>query len=55
LENYVWISILNVKRLIQGQWNGFTGENEEDHEDDKEDGVAGSEVSPAAFLRIQTS
>jgi len=54
LENYDWISILNAKRLIQGQWTGFIGE-EEDHEDQKEDGVTGSEVSPAAFVRIQTS
>jgi hypothetical protein len=54
LENYSWISIFNAKRLILGQWTGFIGE-EEDHKDHKEDGVAGSEVSPAAFVRIQTS
>lgn len=53
LENYDWLTILNAKRLIQGQWNGFIGEKEADHENHKEDGVAGSEVSPAAFVRIQ--
>jgi hypothetical protein len=55
LENYDWLSILNAKRLIQGQWTGFIGEKEEDHENHKDDSVAGSEVSPAAFVRIQFS
>jgi len=47
LENYDWLSILKAKGLIQGQWTVLTGE--------EEDGVAGSEVSPAAFERIHTS
>jgi hypothetical protein len=56
LENYDWLSILNTKRLIQGQWTGFIGEKEEDHENHKEDdSVVGSEVSPAAFVRMQNS
>jgi hypothetical protein len=55
LENHDWFSTLNAKRLIQGQWTGLIGDKEEDDENHEEDGVAVSEVSPAAFVRIYIS